>query len=156
MICEISVMYIMDRRMITSNLHWGVIFIVLAGIYVIKTQQEGFRILGTNMTAEKHTPTYQAPKVDKIKEVPSAPTLSHRHIQTHRTGMSSYCQISNHRRPDEYSTMENGTAKPFEMSSEFFYDCSPNQEHTRTRKMSAPHNKRLHTIRVGNFVQPRT
>lgn len=137
-----------------SNLHWGVIFIVLAGIYVIKTQQEEFRILGTNMTAEKNTPTYKAPTVNKIKEVPSAPTLSHRHIQTHQTGMSNYCQISNHRIPDEYSTMENGTAKPFEMSSEFFYDCSPDQVHTRTRKMTSPLNS-IHHIRVGNFIHPR-
>jgi len=141
--------------MISSNLYWGIIFIVLIGLYLINNQQESFRILGTNMSSEKHTPTYNPPKVNKVKEVPSAPTLSHRHLQTHRTGMSNYCQISNHRRPEEYLSMENGTSKPFEMSSDFFYDCSPNQELPRTRKLDAPYNERVNTIRIGNFTQPR-
>ena len=126
--------------------------IAITTIYLMTNQRETFRVLGTNLTGEEEQQTYTPPKVDKLKRTPTAPEMSHRYHTTHRTSMSNYNQLSNHRRPNEYSTMENGTAKPFEMNSENFYECNPIQQVERTRKMNIPLSQKGH-IRVGSFAQ---
>ena len=126
--------------------------VATVAIIYISSQRETFRVLGTNLTGEEEQQTYTPPKVDKLKRIPTAPEMSHRYHTTHRTSMSNYNQISNHRRPNEYSTMENGTAKPFEMNSENFYECGATQQFERSREMNVPLSQEGH-IRVGSFAQ---
>lgn len=126
--------------------------VATVAVIYISSQRESFRVIGTNINGEEEQQTYKPPKVEKLKRTPTAPEMSHRYHTTHRTPISNYKQISNHRRPNEYSTMENGTAKPFEMNSENFYECNPTQQFERTREMNIPLSQEGH-IRVGSFAQ---
>lgn len=139
---------------------WIIFSFIVVGVAVVLLQTnqisslEGFSQIGTDMTGQpkpSHTPyQFEKPPI----QVPTAQELSSRYCNVHQTGMGGHEQYSNHRRPDEYATMENGTAKPFEMSSEFFHDCSPTHTVSRHRTTKLPWLHKDGYIRVGAYLTP--
>lgn len=128
------------------------ILAVILAIYFLRSwnPRESFNIIGYTMTGEpkpQQTPTYSKPSV----VIPDAIDLSLRNKLVHQTEMSCMEQISNHRQPDEYATMDNGTAKPFEMSSEFFHSCDPSKVIPRQHDFTMPADKTPNKLRVGAF-----
>lgn len=127
-----------------------VLFVFFTIRHLSNQSTEGFRAIGVDLDGNPIEPT-ETRSIPKLPHVPDAYTLSQRHQIVHLTDMSCMEQISNHRRPDEYATMDNGTAKPFEMSSEFFHPCDTNRVIPRKLDFTVPAEHTPNHLRVGAF-----
>lgn len=144
---NVAIVYIMN-----SYLGAGVTFLfVVSAVYVLAKHREPFSLLRTDITGEPKEDS-EPTQYDKPEfKVPGARELAERFRITHTTEQSCMEQISNHRQSHEYNTVDNGTAKPFEMSAEFFHGGNPNKAIPRKRDFTMPPLDSPGVNRVGAF-----
>jgi len=136
------------------NSYWGagVTFLFVVGaVYVLAKHREPFSLLRTDITGNPKEDVEPKPHEKPMMKVPDARTLAERFRITHTTEQSCMEQISNHRQSNEYHTVDNGTAKPFEMSAEFFHGGDPNKAIPRKHDFTMPPLDVPGVNRVGAF-----
>lgn len=135
-----------------SYLGAGLTFLFVAGaVYWLSNRKEGFSLLYTDITGEPKEDRTPVPYEKPEYKVPDARTLAERFRIAHTTEQSCMEQISNHRQSHEYNTVDNGTAKPFEMSAEFFHKGDPNKAIPRKHDFTMPALDAPGVNRVGAF-----